>query len=57
MVVFGVGQDKTTTNSLVQYSVVRINLGEPSPSVERIREVVAKVLVDNSYTTTGKVFE
>lgn len=54
LVVSGVGQDKTTTNSLVEYSGVGINLGERSPGAEKIRDAVVKVLADGQYKARGK---
>jgi UDP:flavonoid glycosyltransferase YjiC (YdhE family) len=55
MVVSGLGQDKATTNSLVQYSGVGIDLGERSPGAEKIAEAAGKVLADDSYKARGKV--
>ena len=55
MIVSGVSQDKMTTNSLVQYAGVGIDLGERSPSAKKIGEAVAKVLADDSYSKKGKI--
>jgi UDP:flavonoid glycosyltransferase YjiC (YdhE family) len=54
MVVSGVSEDKATTNAIVQWSGVGINLGEQSPGAEKIREAVAKILEDNSYQNKAK---
>ncbi|KAF2791043.1 glycosyltransferase family 1 protein [Melanomma pulvis-pyrius CBS 109.77] len=49
MVVSGVGQDKATTNAIVQWSGVGINLAVQQPGAEKIRDAVKKVLEDDSY--------
>jgi UDP:flavonoid glycosyltransferase YjiC (YdhE family) len=49
LVVAGQGQDKNVTNSIVEMKEVGINLGKQTPSVDEIREGVAKVLGDKKY--------
>jgi UDP:flavonoid glycosyltransferase YjiC (YdhE family) len=54
MVVSGISEDKATTNSIVQWSGVGIDLGEQSPGAEKIGEAVAKMLGDDSYKNKAK---
>jgi UDP:flavonoid glycosyltransferase YjiC (YdhE family) len=49
MVVSGVGQDKATTNAIVEWSGVGINLGVQRPTPEAIRSAVKKVLSHDEY--------
>jgi UDP:flavonoid glycosyltransferase YjiC (YdhE family) len=48
-IVAGTGQDKVTTNNLVEYTGVGIKLRSKTPSVESIRQAVDKVLDEGSY--------
>lgn len=54
MVVSGLGQDKATTNSIVHWSGVGINLGERSPSVDQIGLAVKEVLANEKYAQKAK---
>lgn len=49
MVVSGIGQDKATTNAIVEWSGVGINLGVQRPSVEAIKSAVKKALSHDEY--------
>jgi UDP:flavonoid glycosyltransferase YjiC (YdhE family) len=49
VVVAGSGQDKLTTNNLVEYTGVGINLRSKNPGVESIREAVNTVLDEETY--------
>ena len=49
MVVSGIGQDKATTNAIVEWSGVGINIGVQRPAVEAIKSAVKKVLSDDEY--------
>lgn len=49
IVVAGAGQDKLTTNNLVQWSGVGINLSDRAPDIDGIRAGIDKVLTDRSY--------
>jgi UDP:flavonoid glycosyltransferase YjiC (YdhE family) len=48
-IVAGTGQDKVTTNNLVEYTSVGIKLRSKTPNVESIREAVDKVLDEGKY--------
>ena len=54
MVVSGVGQDKATTNTIVEYTGVGINLKVPQPGAEKLGEAISKILKDPSYTKKAK---
>jgi len=49
MVVSGIGQDKATTNAIVEWSGVGINLGVQRPTAEAIKSAVKKVLSHDEY--------
>ncbi|KAF2731913.1 UDP-Glycosyltransferase/glycogen phosphorylase [Polyplosphaeria fusca] len=49
MVVGGIVQDKATTNALIQYTGVGIDLRKQQPGVEAIRKGVAEVLGNTKY--------
>jgi UDP:flavonoid glycosyltransferase YjiC (YdhE family) len=49
MVLAGTGRDKTVTNTTVEWKEVGINLRRMDPSVDEIREGVAKVIQDEKY--------
>ncbi|KAH7135333.1 hypothetical protein B0J11DRAFT_564695 [Dendryphion nanum] len=49
MVVSGIGQDKATTNSIVQWSGVGLNLEVREPGAKKIGDAVGKVLADGSF--------
>lgn len=51
MVLSGLGQDKATTNAIVEWSGVGINLGVQNPTVDNIKSAVKKVLMDGKYKT------
>ena len=70
MVLAGQGQDKNVTNTIVEWKEIGVNLGRMDPSVDEIRQGVAKVLGDKKYKNnavamsknfarydTGKVFD
>jgi UDP:flavonoid glycosyltransferase YjiC (YdhE family) len=49
MVVSGIGQDKATTNAIVEWSGVGINLGVQKPGAEAIKSAVKKALGHDEY--------
>lgn len=49
MVVSGLGQDKATSNSIVQWKGVGLNLGLASPGARRIGKAVDRVIKDTSF--------
>lgn len=49
MVLAGQGQDKNLTNTIADWKEVGVNLGTMRPSVDAIRDGVAKVLEDVKY--------
>jgi UDP:flavonoid glycosyltransferase YjiC (YdhE family) len=54
MVVSGLGQDKATTNSIVQWAGVGINLEVRQPGTEKLGAAVSKILQDPSYKSKAK---
>ncbi|KAF2648898.1 glycosyltransferase family 1 protein [Lophiostoma macrostomum CBS 122681] len=54
MVVAGMGQEKETTNSIIEWSGVGINLKVRDPGTERLAAAVATVLEDPAYNTKVK---
>jgi UDP:flavonoid glycosyltransferase YjiC (YdhE family) len=49
MVVSGTGQDKATTNAIVQWTGVGVNLGMKKPGAENIKSAVERVLNHDTY--------